>query len=133
MNACAHRHRHSVPPFSSTGLSALELTSPLPATDSRRTRSSSRNQCPIGTRSRFRRLALSPVLALALILASPERGSSVTNGYITAVLRSDCTSAPSSPPPVGETAVGRDYVIRTVADGDPLDYEGAQQIGRAHV
>lgn len=51
-----------------------------------------------------------------------------TNGFITAVLRSECTSAPTSPPPVGETVVGPDYVIRTVADGDPLDYTAAQMV-----
>jgi hypothetical protein len=49
----------------------------------------------------------------------------VSKGYITAVLRSECTSAPP-PPPVGETVVGPDYVIKTVADGDPLDYQRAQ-------
>lgn len=51
----------------------------------------------------------------------------VSRGYITAVLRSDCTSAPP-PPPVGQTVVGTDYVIKTIADGDPLDYQAAQQI-----
>jgi hypothetical protein len=52
----------------------------------------------------------------------------VSKGYITAVLRSDCTSAPTPPPPVGETVVGPDYVIRTIADGDPLDYLAAQRV-----
>jgi hypothetical protein len=52
----------------------------------------------------------------------------VSRGFITAVLRSDCTSAPVPPPPVGQTRVGRDYVIRTIADGDPMDYTAAQQI-----
>jgi len=52
----------------------------------------------------------------------------VSRGYITAVLRSECTSAPTPPPPVGETVVGPDYVIMTVADGDPLDYEAAQRV-----
>ena len=50
-----------------------------------------------------------------------------TIGYITAVLRSDCADAPP-PPPVGEIAVGSNYVIKTVADADPLDYPGAQQL-----
>jgi hypothetical protein len=47
-------------------------------------------------------------------------------GFITAVLRSGCTSAPKPPPPVGGITVGPDYVIMTVADGDPLDYQTAQ-------
>jgi len=51
----------------------------------------------------------------------------VSRGYITAVLRSECTSAPV-PPPVGQTRVGTDYVIRTIAEGDPMDYSAAQQI-----
>jgi hypothetical protein len=51
----------------------------------------------------------------------------VSNGYITAVLRSECTSAPTPPPAVGGITVGPDYVIMTVADGDPLDYQTAQQ------
>jgi hypothetical protein len=29
---------------------------------------------------------------------------------------------------VGETVVGPDYVIRTIADGDPLDYLAAQRV-----
>ncbi len=52
----------------------------------------------------------------------------VSRGFITAVLRSDCTSAPVPPPPVGQTRVGTNYVIRTIADGDPMDYTAAQQI-----
>ncbi|HXJ60638.1 MAG TPA: hypothetical protein VNU68_28660 [Verrucomicrobiae bacterium] len=52
----------------------------------------------------------------------------VSRGFITAVLRSACTSAPVPPPPVGQTRVGTDYVIRTIADGDPMDYTAAQQI-----
>src|SRR5881628_429007 len=64
----------------------------------------------------------------SLAVANPESAvTSVTNGFITAVLRSECTDAPIPPPPVGEIAVGPDYVIMTVADGDPLDYEAAQQ------
>ena len=50
----------------------------------------------------------------------------VSRGYITAVLRSECTSAPTPPPPVGGITVGPDYVMMTVADGDPLDYHAAQ-------
>ena len=52
----------------------------------------------------------------------------VSRGYITAVLRSECTGAPIPPPPVGGIAVGPDYVIMTVADGDPLDYAAAQRL-----
>jgi len=51
----------------------------------------------------------------------------VAKGYITALLRSECTPAPA-PPPVGGIAVGPDYVIMTVADGDPFDYQAAQQL-----
>jgi hypothetical protein len=57
-----------------------------------------------------------------------DSGPAATNGYITAVLRSDCTSAPTPPPPVGGTRVGTDYVIMTVADADPMDYTNAQQL-----
>src|SRR4051812_21234745 len=52
----------------------------------------------------------------------------VSRGFITAALRSDCASAPASPPPVGQTRVGTNYVIRTIADGDPMDYTAAHQI-----
>jgi len=57
-------------------------------------------------------------------LASNE----AANGYLTAVLRSDCTSAPTPPPAVGETVVGPDYVIKTVARGNPFDLTTAQQL-----
>jgi hypothetical protein len=52
----------------------------------------------------------------------------VSKGYITAVLRSGCTSAPTPPPTVGGVRIGPDYVIMTVADGDPMDYQAAQHI-----
>ncbi|MEI7938752.1 MAG: immunoglobulin domain-containing protein [Verrucomicrobiota bacterium] len=52
----------------------------------------------------------------------------VTNGYISAVLRSECANAPTPPPPVGTTAVGTNYVIMTVADADPRNLENAQQV-----
>jgi hypothetical protein len=52
----------------------------------------------------------------------------VTNGYITAVLRSECANAPSPPPPVGTTRVGTNYVIMTVADADPASLQNAQQL-----
>jgi hypothetical protein len=55
-------------------------------------------------------------------------GPAATNGYITAVLRSGCTSAPSPPPPVGATTIGPDYVIMTVADASPTNFAYAQQI-----
>ena len=44
-----------------------------------------------------------------------------------ALLRSECTSAPLSPPAVGQTVVGPDYVMMTVAEGDPLDFSAAQR------
>jgi hypothetical protein len=66
--------------------------------------------------------------ALSFSALGPSSALAATNGFITAVLRSDCTSAPTPPPPVGETVVGPDYVIKTVADGDPLDYQAAQQL-----
>lgn len=72
------------------------------------------------------------VAALALILPSVPAALPIADlngaGYITAVLRSECTSAPSPPPSVGQIAVGPDYVIMTVAVGDPLDYLAAQQV-----
>ncbi len=62
------------------------------------------------------------------ILGPDGPGDAATNGYITAVLRSECTDAPVPPPPVGETRVGPSYVIMTVADGDPLDLQAAQRV-----
>jgi len=50
-----------------------------------------------------------------------------TNGYITAALRSDCTGPPP-PPSLGQTAVGPDYVIMTVANGDPMDIDAARRL-----
>jgi len=55
-------------------------------------------------------------------------GPAATNGYITAVLRSGCTSSPTPPPPVGGTRVGPDYVIMTVADASPTNVPYAQQV-----
>jgi hypothetical protein len=55
-------------------------------------------------------------------------GPAATNGYLTAVLRSECTSAPTPPPPVGATNIGPDYVIMTVADADPANFQYAQQV-----
>src|ERR1041384_6159513 len=63
---------------------------------------------------------------IALVVAS-QSGFSQTNGYYVALLRSECTSAPLSPPAVGQTVVGPDYVMRTVAEGDPLDFSAAQR------
>ena len=51
----------------------------------------------------------------------------VSNGYITALLRSGCGSAPP-PPPLGQIATGPDYVIMTVADADPRNFAAAQQL-----
>ena len=62
----------------------------------------------------------------AMLTVNP--GPAATNGYITAVLRSDCTDSPTPPPPVGSTRVGADYVIMTVADADPADWDYAQQV-----
>jgi len=73
-------------------------------------------------------LWLSLILAGGLLPAITSSSSAATNGFLTAVLRSGCTSAPSPPPPVGQTSVGPGYVIKTVANGDPLDYQTAQQI-----
>jgi hypothetical protein len=55
-------------------------------------------------------------------------GPAATNGYITTVLRSECASDPTPPPPVGVTVVGTNYVIMTVADADPYNFTNAQQI-----
>ena len=62
---------------------------------------------------------------LVMVVAS-QSGFSQTNGYYVALLRSECTSAPLSPPAVGQTVVGPDYVMMTVAEGDPLDFSAAQ-------
>src|SRR5439155_22449818 len=51
----------------------------------------------------------------------------VSNGFITALLRSECGSAPL-PPPLGQIATGTNYVIMTVADADPMDFPAAQQL-----
>jgi hypothetical protein len=67
------------------------------------------------------------VIVLALFgLPAFAQDPPATNGYITAVLR--CANAPASPPPLGQIAVGPDYVIMTVARGDPLDFQTARQI-----
>ena len=55
-------------------------------------------------------------------------GPAATHGYITAVLRSECTDSPTPPPPVGGMRVGSDYVIMTVADADPTDWPNAQRL-----
>jgi hypothetical protein len=68
-----------------------------------------------GTNSRAATLTVNPGLA-------------ATNGYITAVLRSECASAPKPPPPAGTIRVGTNYVITTVADADPLNWQQAQQV-----
>jgi hypothetical protein len=63
---------------------------------------------------------------LATLMVNP--GPAATNGYITAVLRSGCANAPTPPPPVGGTRVGTNYVIMTVADASPTNYQFAQQV-----
>jgi hypothetical protein len=63
---------------------------------------------------------------LATLTVNP--GPAATNGYITAVLRNECANAPTPPPPVGGTRVGTNYVIMTVADADPTDWQYAQQV-----
>ncbi len=57
-----------------------------------------------------------------------DSGPAATNGYITAVLRSECASSPTPPPPIGALRVGTNYVIMTVADADPQDWQNAQQV-----
>jgi hypothetical protein len=57
-----------------------------------------------------------------------DPGRAATNGYITALLRGGCVSAPKVPPPVGGTRVGTNYVIMTVADADPNDWQNAQKL-----
>ncbi len=69
---------------------------------------------------------------IAILAASGAIGAG-TNGYITALLASECGDAPQTPPPVGETAVGPDYVIMTVANGDPMDFQAAQQVATDQV
>src|SRR5258708_3197015 len=68
-------------------------------------------------------------LAVVLIglVQQPSTVRAVTNGYVTAFLTSECSSAPHPPPP-GEIATGPDYVIMTVADADPRDFGAAQQL-----
>jgi len=88
---------------------------------------------PVVSYFRLRKAGLGTGLFPPSVVTAGSNGDgatalAVTNGYITALLRSDCTSAPSPPPPVGKIAVGPDYVIMTVAMGDPLDFQAAQQI-----
>lgn len=51
-----------------------------------------------------------------------------TNGYVAAILRSECSSAPSPPPPVGQIATGPDYVIMNLGLGNVSDYARADQL-----
>ena len=67
------------------------------------------------------------VFCVALAGLAAISGQSATNGYIAAVLRADCASAPP-PPPLGGTNVGSNYVIMTVADADPGDFNYARQV-----
>jgi hypothetical protein len=63
---------------------------------------------------------------LVTLLVNPGRAAAI--GYITAVLRSTCADAPTPPPPVGGTLVGTNFVIMTVADADPIDFQSAQRV-----
>jgi hypothetical protein len=65
---------------------------------------------------------------LSLAVMAAHAGGTVTNGYITAVLRSECANSPTPPPPVGSTVVGSNYVIMTVADASPTNFAQAQQL-----
>src|SRR5262249_39689736 len=69
------------------------------------------------------------VLAILFIgvVLQPAAAQTVTNGFITAFLSSECSSAPV-PPPSGQIATGPDYVIMTVADADPKDWATAQHL-----
>jgi hypothetical protein len=75
----------------------------------------------------FVRPSLSFFSTLIAMVVASQSGFSQTNGCYVALLRSECTSAPLSPPAVGQTVVGPDYVMMTVAEGDPLDFSAAQQ------
>ena len=57
-----------------------------------------------------------------------QAGGTITNGYIPAVLRSGCADSPTPPPPVGETRIGTNYVIMTIADANPFNFTNAQQL-----
>jgi hypothetical protein len=64
------------------------------------------------------------------ISGSPTSGAGfhycpATNGYIVAVVAGESADLPS-PPAVGQSAVGSDAVIMTIADGDPANLEAAQ-------
>ncbi len=85
-----------------------------------------------GTLSPIRR-ALTGTFALILLIVAAGSVQPQTPGFVTALLRSECTDAPSSPPPVGQTVVGPDYVIRTVGKGDPLDIPAAQRMATDEV
>jgi hypothetical protein len=71
---------------------------------------------------------LTALFWFAVTVLGAHTCSAVTNGYITAVLRSQCASAPTPPPPVGSTVVGTNYVIMTVADANPSDFQNAGQV-----
>jgi hypothetical protein len=71
---------------------------------------------------------LARIFCLGFAVIAANAGATPTNGYITAVLRSECASGPTPPPPVGGTRVGTNYVIMTVADADPNNFQNAQQL-----
>jgi hypothetical protein len=62
------------------------------------------------------------LLSLFLPVMGAQAGGPVTNGYITAVLRSGCADSPTPPPPVGSTRIGTNYVIMTIADANPTNF-----------
>jgi hypothetical protein len=79
----------------------------------------------------FRSLARGfAILLLVLLpnLTSVADGASRTDGYITAVLRGECTDAPPSASPVGAIRVGSNYVIMTIGVGDLTNWSMAQQL-----
>jgi len=66
----------------------------------------------------------------SLVMANSESAvTSVAYGFITAVLRSECTDAPTSPPPVGGIVVGPDYVIMTVGAWRSVGLRGSSTVG----
>jgi hypothetical protein len=68
------------------------------------------------------------LICVNFVALSAQAGGTVSYGYITAVLRSDCTDSPTPPPPLGTTRVGPDYVIMTVADASPTNWAYAQRV-----
>src|SRR5436190_216648 len=74
----------------------------------------------------LRRSLVALAIRFSLIVLAVHNLHAVDHGYVTAVLRSE--NPPTVPPPVGETVVGTDFVIMTVADGDPMDWQFAEAV-----